>query len=206
MQENRSFDHYFGTLSGVRGFSDPDAIKLPGRQSVFYQPDTLNPDGYQLPFHLDTGTTAAAAIPSTNHSWGPQHGSYNDGAMDSWFQAHIPADGATNAPYIMGYYQRKDLPFHFALADSFTICDSYFCSVLGPTYPNRIMHLSGTIDPAGERGGPIIDNGAPYGVCDWECYPLTLDNAGVSWRYYQDNQDFNYMGFFPPTGARPSAT
>jgi phospholipase C len=70
-QENRSFDHYFGTLSGVRGFSDPNAIKLSDGKPVFYQPDPYNPDGYLLPYHLDTSTTAAAAIPSTNHSWGP---------------------------------------------------------------------------------------------------------------------------------------
>jgi phospholipase C len=197
MQENRSFDHYFGTLSGVGGFSDPGAPKMANGKSVFYQPDPYNSDGYLLPYHLDTSTTAAAAIPSTNHSWVPQHSSLNGGANNNWIPAHYAADGATNYQYVMGYYERKDLPFHFALADNFTICDNYYCSVLGPTYSNRIMSLSGTIDPNGEHGGPIIDNGAPYGVCDWECYPLTLEDAGVSWRYYQDNQDFNYMGFFP---------
>src|SRR4051812_10825152 len=55
MQENRSFDHYFGTLSGVRGFGDPAALKLADGRSVFYQPDAEIPDGYMLPFHLDTG-------------------------------------------------------------------------------------------------------------------------------------------------------
>jgi len=197
MQENRSFDHYFGTLSGVRGFSDPGAIKLPDGKPVFYQPDPYNPDGYLLPYHLDTSTTAAAAIPSTNHSWGPQHSALNGGANDNWIGAHYAADGATNYQYVMGHYERDGLPFHFSLADNFTICDNYYCGVLGPTYSNRIFHLSGTIDPNGSHGGPIIDNGAPYGVCDWECYPTSLENAGVSWRYYQDNQDYNYMGFFP---------
>src|SRR5262245_26613280 len=48
MQENRSFDHYFGTMAGVRGFSDPNALKLPDGRSVFYQPDPQNPDGYLL--------------------------------------------------------------------------------------------------------------------------------------------------------------
>src|SRR6476469_7741440 len=48
MQENRSFDHYFGTLAGVRGFDDPQALKLPGGKSIFYQPDTENPSGYLL--------------------------------------------------------------------------------------------------------------------------------------------------------------
>src|SRR5271156_5205629 len=52
MQENRSFDHYFGTLAGVRGFGDPQALRFPDGKSVFYQPDTENPSGYLLPFHL----------------------------------------------------------------------------------------------------------------------------------------------------------
>src|SRR5262249_38718148 len=67
MQENRSFDHHFGTMSGVRGFSDPHAMKLSTGRSVFYQPDAENPDGYTLPFHLDTRTTSAQAIPSPSH-------------------------------------------------------------------------------------------------------------------------------------------
>src|SRR5665213_4325770 len=78
MQENRSFDHYFGTLAGVRGFDDPNAMLLPNGKSVFYQPDPENPNGYLLPFHLDTRTTSAQKIPSTNHSWGCQHASWND--------------------------------------------------------------------------------------------------------------------------------
>ena len=69
MLENRSFDHYFGTLAGVRGFNDPNAMTLSNGQSVFYQPDALNPDGFTLPFHLDTRTSAAQKIPSTSHAW-----------------------------------------------------------------------------------------------------------------------------------------
>src|SRR5580698_5779359 len=69
MQENRSFDHYFGTLAGVRGFDDPNALKLPDGRSVFYQTDSRNHDGYLLPFHLDTLKTSAQRIPSTDHSW-----------------------------------------------------------------------------------------------------------------------------------------
>src|SRR5690242_21714357 len=73
MQENRSFDHYFGTLAGVRGFDDPKALKLDGGRSVFYQPDAENPEGYLLPFHLDTRATSAQKIPSTSHAWAVQH-------------------------------------------------------------------------------------------------------------------------------------
>jgi phospholipase C len=97
MQENRSFDHYFGTMAGVRGFSDPTAIKLPDGKPVLYQPDPLNPDGYLLPYHLNTANTAAAAIPSTSHAWQVQHEAYADGKMDAWLKAHIAADGTTNA-------------------------------------------------------------------------------------------------------------
>ncbi len=73
MQENRSFDHYFGTLAGVRGFGDPDALKLSDGKSVFYQPDTVNPNGYLLPFHLDTHSSSAQKIPSTGHAWAVQY-------------------------------------------------------------------------------------------------------------------------------------
>src|SRR5205823_3727993 len=131
MQENRSFDHYFGTMAGVRGFDDPAAIKLSTGRSVFYQPDSVNPDGYVLPFHLDTNTTSAQHIPSTSHAWLVQHSAWNGGKMDNWLPAHRAADGA-NGPYVMGYHTRADIPFQFALAEAFTVCDNYFCSVQGP--------------------------------------------------------------------------
>ena len=77
MQENRSFDHYFGTLGGVRGFGDPNVLKQANGKSIFYQPDTQNPDGYLLPWHLDTKTTSSQAIPSTSHAWTVQHSALN---------------------------------------------------------------------------------------------------------------------------------
>lgn len=117
MQENRSFDHYFGTLSGVRGFNDPHAAKLPNGRSVFFQPDPSNPDGYLLPYHVDAQTTAAQAIPSMSHAWDVQHQAWNGGKMDNWLPAHIASDGATVGPYTMGYFERQDIPFQFALAD-----------------------------------------------------------------------------------------
>jgi phospholipase C len=188
MQENRSFDHYFGTLSGVRGFSDPGALTLSTGRSVFYQPDDANPDGYLLPFRLDTRTTSAQAIPSTAHSWGVQHQAWNSGAMDRWLSAHRKADGA-NGPYVMGYHTRVDIPFQFELAESFTICDNYFCSVLGPTWPNRLYWMTGTVDPAGTLGGPVVSNSAPLPY-RWTTYAERLQAAGVSWKVYQ--QEDNY--------------
>jgi phospholipase C len=189
MQENRSFDHYFGTLAGVRGFDDPKAMKLPNGKSVFYQPDPENPDGFLLPFHLDTRTTSAQKIPSTSHSWGPQHDCWNHGKMDNWLPTHRRVDGP-RAPYVMGHYHRADIPFQFALAEAFTICDAYHCSVMGPTWPNRMYWMTGTIDPDGENGGPIITNVTPEGGYRWKTYAERLEEAGVSWKVYQ--QDDNY--------------
>jgi phospholipase C len=190
MQENRSFDHYFGTLAGVRGFGDPKAMKLSNGRSVFYQPDTENPDGYLLPFHLDTRATSAQKIPSTSHAWSVQHAAWNRGRMDRWLPAHREADGA-NGPYCMGYYTRRDIPFQFALAESFTLCDEYFCSVMGPTWPNRMCWMTGTIDPEGTGGGPITHNAAPPGGYTWTTYPERLEEAGISWKLYQQEDNYN---------------
>jgi phospholipase C len=201
MQENRSFDHYFGTLPGVRGFSDPSALTLSNGEPVFFQPvqtsapagtaQYSNPDGYLLPFHLDSATTSAQAVPSISHAWQVQHGAWNNGAMDSWVPAHLSADGA-NGPFTMGHYTREDIPFHFALAENFTICDNYHCSVMGPTWPNRLYHMSAWVDPLGENGGPITENVDPVPYT-WKTYPEALTSAGVSWQVYQDvNNGGNY--------------
>jgi phospholipase C len=109
-QENRSFDHYFGTLPGVRGFSGPTAITLRTGKSVLFQPDTQNPDGYLLPFHLDTLKTSAQSIPSTSHAYTVQHSAWNGGKMDNWLPAHPAADDK-NGPFTMGYHTRDDIPF-----------------------------------------------------------------------------------------------
>ena len=188
MQENRSFDHYFGTLAGVRGFDDRNAVRLPNGASVFQQPDPQNPDGYLLPYRLNTRQTAAQRIPSTSHAWDVQHDAWNGGKMDGWMAAHRSADGNTKAPYVMGYFTRDDIPFHYALADAFTICDNYFCSVMGPTHPNRYMWMTGTIDPDGQAGGPALDNNAPTGTYSWKSYPERLIDAGVSVKFYHEPQ------------------
>ncbi|WP_245617266.1 alkaline phosphatase family protein [Amycolatopsis taiwanensis] len=197
MQENRSFDHYFGTLPGVRGFDDPDAIMLASGKSVFYQPDEKNPAGYLLPFHLDTRKTSSQAIPSTSHAYTVQHSAWNNGKMDNWLPAHRKADGDAHGPYTMGYYTRDDIPFQFALAESFTICDAYHCALMGPTWPNRLYHWTGTIDPSGRNGGPIISNTVPSPFT-WTTYPERLTQAGVSWHVYQQEDDYgcNPLKFF----------
>jgi phospholipase C len=197
MQENRSFDHYFGTLAGVRGFGDDRALILPSGKSVFYQPDEANPRGYLLPFHLDTRVTSAQKIPSTSHAWAVQHASWNGGKMDNWLPAHRQAEGA-KAPYVMGYHTRADIPFHFAIAETFTICDAYHCSVMGPTWPNRMYWMTGTIDADGAGGGPLLSNKTTKGGYRWTTYAERLDKAGVSWKVYQqqDNYGCNMLEYF----------
>jgi phospholipase C len=207
MQENRSFDHYFGTMNGVAGFDDPHAIKLSTGRSVFYQPDTVNPDGYLLPFHLDTRTTSAQAIPSTSHAYTVQHQAWNGGKMDNWLPAHRAADKA-NGPYVMGYYNREDIPFHFALADAFTICDQYHCSMMGPTWPNRLYWMTGMVDPSGKNGGPITANTTPNGPYTWTTYAERLQAAGVSWKVYQetDNYGTNMLSEFKQFQDAPTTS
>jgi phospholipase C len=197
MQENRSFDHYFGTMAGVRGFDDPNALILPSGKSVFHQPDPLHPAGYLLPFHLDTRTSSAQKIPSTNHSWPVQHDAWNGGRMDNWLPAHRKVD-KENAPYVMGYHTRDDIPFQFALAEAFTLCDAYHCSMMGPTGPNRTIWMTGTIDPEGRLGGPKIGNNGIDGGYRWTTYAERLEQAGISWKVYQqeDNYGCNLLEFF----------
>ena len=114
--------------------------------------------------------------------------------MDKWLPAHRAADGA-NGPYVMGYHTRADLPFQFALAESFTVCDNYFCSVMGPTWPNRLYLMSATIDPGGTRGGPVISNADPTPYT-WKTYPEALTNAGVTWKVYQESDNYGCRGRF----------
>ncbi len=171
MQENRSFDHYFGAMPGVRGFADPSVPK-----SRFYQHDAQNPDNYLLPFHTDTHSTSAQALPSNSHSWGPQHDSWDSGKMDGFVTAHLAADGVAGQ-YTMAYFQRDDIPFHWALADAFTICDGYHCSMMGPTWPNRLYLMTGQVDPAGVAGGPIYGNYVPAEGYSWTTYPELLTNG-----------------------------
>ena len=210
MQENRSFDHYFGTLSGVRGYGDRRALRLADGRSVFYQPDVQNSEGFVLPFHLDTATTSAQRLHDLSHEWDAQHASLAGGQMDGWVAAHRAKNGAAG-PLTMGYYTRDDIPFHYALADAFTICDGYYCSVLGPTYPNRLYHMTASIDAEGLNGGPAINNDAVNGkiTYTWETYPERLQRAGISWQVYFDMEDdyaLNILKYFKPyREASPSS-
>ncbi len=196
MQENRSFDHYFGTMPGVRGFSDPAAIRLPTGRPVFRQPDPAHAQGYLTPFHYDTKATSAQATPGTDHSWATQHQAWNHGKMDQWVQA--------KGPFTMGYFTQADIPFQWALAQAFTICDNYHCSVFGPTDPNRLYMWTGMIDPGGTGGGPVTDDSPSFDnvMLSWTTYPERLQRAGLSWQVYQeeDNYDDNALAWFRQFG------
>jgi len=176
MQENRSFDHYLGTLRGVRGFGDPRAVILPSGKPVWNQPDPTNPDGYVLPFHPNAGNLGLQFIEDLPHDWTTTHDAWNQGKYDQW----IPNKGSTS----MAYLTRADIPFHYALADAFTVCDAYHCSLLGPTDPNRYHMWTGWVGNDGQGGGPVVDN-AEAGY-DWSTYPELLEKAGLSWKIYQD--------------------
>ena len=184
IQENRSFDHYFGSYRGVRGFAD--------HSLAFLQPDIANltspPIGKLQPFHLDTSTTNAACTHDISHAWVPQHQSWNNGAMDGFVNSHLPID-ASDAVLTMGYYTRADIPYYYAVADAFTICDNYFCSVMGPTDPNRLYTMAASIDPDGKNGGPLlqtlgVNRPSFYGHLTYTTMPEQLQTRGISWKVY----------------------
>ncbi|QSI29084.1 phospholipase C, phosphocholine-specific [Variovorax sp. RKNM96] len=177
MQENRSFDQYFGTLKGVRGFGDPRPIALPDGKPVWYQPKG---SGYVLPYHPDAGNLGSKFISGLNHGWTDGHNAWNKGKYDGWVSA--------KSVRTMAYMTREDIPFHFTLADAFTICDGYHCSLLGPTDPNRYYMFSGCCGNDGTNGatgGPDISNGET-GNYSWTTYPERLEAANISWKIYQD--------------------
>ncbi|MFG2638327.1 phosphocholine-specific phospholipase C [Streptomyces sp. NPDC048362] len=175
MQENRSFDHYFGSLRGVRGFGDPRSVTQNGR-SVWKQSDGTKDI---LPFHPDADDLGMAFIQDLPHGWNDGHTAFNQGRYDKW----VPAKSSTT----MAYLTRNDIPFHYALADAFTVCDAYHCSLIGSTDPNRYYMWTGYTGNDGKGGGPVLGNDeAGYG---WTTYPERLEQAGVSWKIYQDVGD-----------------
>ncbi|MFI2203449.1 phosphocholine-specific phospholipase C [Streptomyces sp. NPDC020192] len=175
MQENRSFDHYFGSLRGVRGFGDPRSVSQNGT-SVWKQSDGTKDI---LPFHPDADDLGLAFIQDLPHGWNDTHAAFNGGKYDKW----VPAKGSTT----MAYLTRKDIPFHYALADAFTLCDAYHCSFMGSTDPNRYYMWTGYVGNDGQGGGPVLGNDEKgYG---WTTYPERLQKAGVSWKIYQDIGD-----------------
>ena len=184
IQENRSFDHYFGSYKGARGFSESsNAYKQPYPGNT-----TASPTGVLYPFHLDTSKWNAACTHDIDHGWIAQHQSWNNGANNGFVTSHIPIN-ANDAVLTMGYYNRDDLPYYYAVADAFTLCDNYHCSVIGPTDPNRLYTMAASIDPDGKNGGPLIETlvtnrSSMYGKLTYTTMPEQLQTRGISWKIY----------------------
>ncbi|MBV2157996.1 phospholipase C, phosphocholine-specific [Achromobacter denitrificans] len=199
MQENRSFDHYFGGLAGVRGFGDRFPIPVPDspdarRRSVWAQYNDKPEDGAPrtvLPFRLDTREAfETMRVASTPHTWSNAQDAWDAGRMGNW--------PAAKKNHSMAYYTEGDMPFQYAMARAFTVCDAYHCSFTGGTNTNRLFLWTGTNDGLGRGKGPALGNlynklkgGDPAGGYTWTTYPERLEAAGVSWCIYQDMAD-NY--------------
>ena len=214
MQENRSFDHYFGSMRGVRGFGDPRPARLPNGKPVWHQPMALvETEHYHdrglvagveqvLPFYINPQRTTEFQA-GTDHGWSSGHQAFNHGHWDRW--VHHKQDVMT-----MGYLKREDVAYHYALADAFTICDAYHCSVHANTAPNRIYLWSGTMDASNRLGkkanGPGFGERHHVNGYTWTTYPERLEAAGISWKLYQggtgepgtptDNYTDNSLEFF----------
>ncbi|MDR3510631.1 MAG: phospholipase C, phosphocholine-specific [Caulobacteraceae bacterium] len=213
MQENRAFDHYFGLMDGVRGFGDPRPLRLPGGQAVWRQPSGEHADGYVMPFWGDSRTTNAYVIDGAGQSHDDNLTILNGGRYDRW--------GHTGELHKrMAHYARADLPYYYALAGAFTVCDAYHCSTLTQTYPNR-LHLWTGCNGGGQVGGdPIMSNYGedqtptsdmatdqpiPGGPLTWTTYAERLEAAGVSWKVYQEYDNFqdNILSIFAPFRPAP---
>lgn len=213
MQENRAFDHYLGMLNGVRGFGDPRPLRLPGGRSVWAQASAEHADGHVLPFHGDSKTTRSFTVDGADQSHQENIHIFNRGRFDRW--------GHTGAlSNRMLHYTAGDLPFYYALADAFTVCDAYHCSTMTQTYPNRLHMFSGCNGGGTVGGDPEMSN---YGEDEtpsadmtedhplrpdayrWTTYAERLQAAGVSWKVYQEYDNFgdNLLSVFPP--FRPAA-
>jgi phospholipase C len=189
MQENRGFDHYFGTYNGVRGYTDPRPVKLPATgKDVFFQPitDALKNDrdnrnrrcgvpmGAQdvLPFHIDYNKTGEGAK-GLAHGVADGHEAWNNGRYDGWI-------AAKKNVLTMGYLKYGDVSYHRHLANAFTICDHNFCSVHGDTLPNRHFQISGTAsDPAVQNPSVTIPPIDDEKICEeyvpWKTYPERVE-------------------------------
>ena len=196
MQENRSFDHCFGNLKGVRGYRDPRAITLPDGNPVWLQ--TNEAGETYAPFRLDIKGTKATWMGSLPHSWTNQVDARNGGKYDKW----LPAKPSGHKPYAqmpltMGYYDRRDLPFYYALADSFTVCDQNFCSSLTGTTPNRLYLWTGTIrdEQNAHTRARVRNEDTDYRAeATWPTFPERCEDNGIDWRIYQ-NEISLHLGF-----------
>lgn len=177
MMENRSYDHLLGarTLEGLGGDGQKAGLAnaaLDGRMIAAYKAAS------------DMGkSTPTLCDPDPPHGWGAAHMSFNNGAMSGFVEQH-QMDHNNNAALTepMKYLVREHVPVTWALADAYTSCDRWFCSVMGPTLPNRAYWHTGTsagIDNNGEILDKLLNEGSPIPTIY-----NRLDEAGVDWAYY----------------------
>ena len=195
MQENRSFDHALGMLRGVRGFNDPRALRLGNGDPVWLQ--TSAKGETYTPFRLNIHDTRATWMSYLPHARETQVDAWNGGKYDGWLEAkRSHKKEYADMPLTLGHYTREDLPFYYALADAFTICDQHFSGVMTSTTPNRAMFWTGTLrEEQNAKSKAFIRNYtfSPAGS-HWETFPEILQRNGVSWKFYQNEVGYLEMG------------
>jgi phospholipase C len=187
MQENRSFDHAFGTLKGVRGFDDPRILTLPNGDPVWVQTNRRG-ESY-VPFRLDIKNSNATWLGCLPHGRTDQVDARNGGRYDRWLDAKQLEGNFADLPFVLGHYTREDIPFYYELADAFTICDQHFCSALSSTTPNRLYLWSGTVREKQTADSPakMYNDEAVYDAeVSWPTFPERLEDLGISWKVYQN--------------------
>ncbi len=168
MMENRSFDHYFGARSLVEG-RDCDGL--------YAGLSNARSDGTLVkPARAD-----AFCVADPSHGWSASHRQFADGTNAGFVSEHEARHGEGEAHRAMGFFLREDLPTSYALADHYTLCDRWFASVMGPTWPNRYYSLLCT--SLGNRSNDIIAEPLP---------PIfeRVYRAGKSFGIYYGNMPF----------------
>ena len=182
-QENRSFDNYFGTLKGVRGFGDRFTIPLSDNRKIWEQYD--KDKNKIFPYHLDSTRGNAQRVSGTPHSWTDGQFAWNHGRMGNWVHYKQPQS--------MGYYKQKEVEFQFSLANAFTLCDAYHCAMHTGTNSNRMFLWTGSNGPKAAGVASVVNDldsiGASSTGYDWTTYPERLQQAGVTWKVYQNMPD-----------------
>ena len=168
--ENRSYNTFFGARSLIEGRAG-DGLKA----------GMANADMAGNRFEIFPADKPCVADPP--HGWDQSHNQWNGGMNDGFVKAYQKSYGAAVGKEVMGYQTRAELPVSYALADAGATCDRWFCSLMGPTWPNR-MYLH-----AAQSGG-LKDNTLPVGGLKFPSIWHRLSDAGVPWGYYFSNIPF----------------
>lgn len=188
MQENRPFDHYFGTLQGVRGFNDRTLVMLSTGRDAFFQPVDVNDETkYMLPYRTIANESNAMCMPAPEMYYPTDIKIWNGGRLDAWNTAR---DGG----YGMAYFTREDLPYYYSLYDAFAVGDHYYQSTFTATNPNR-MHLFSGSNGLSVGEPAVLENTEPRPGYNWSTIAEVLMTKNISWRVYQQYDNFDDNGF-----------